>query len=162
MKRYMKGLIKEDSKMFKYFTCFFLIALVQLNSCKSTAQSSLQEANESGMELILNENYSGFEQEEYLLIKNQKELNAFYGKINRTRKPGLTPPSIDFSTEMILIWCGDSAASNYADLELSEKGDYLEVHKLKATVSKEENSLIVSPFSIYKLPLSTKTLKIEK
>ncbi len=158
----MKGLIKEDSKMFKYFTCFFLLAIIQLNSCKSTAQSSLQESNDTGMELILNENYSGFEQEEYLLIKNQKELNAFYGKINRTRKPGLTPPSIDFNTEMILIWCGDSTASNYADLELSEKADYLQIHKMKTIASKEENTFIVSPFSIYKLPLSTKTLKIQK
>ncbi|WP_299799140.1 hypothetical protein [uncultured Maribacter sp.] len=162
MKKYMKGLIKVDSKMFKYFSCFFLLAIIQLNSCKGTAQSSLQETNHTGMELILNENYSGFEQEEYLLIKNQKELNAFYGKINRTRKPGLTPPSIDFSTEMILIWCGDSTASNYADLELNEKADYLQVHKLKATASKEENTFIVSPFSMYKLPLSTKTLKIMK
>ncbi|MDO6472195.1 hypothetical protein [Maribacter sp. 1_MG-2023] len=158
----MKGLIKEDSKMFKYFTCFFLLAIIQLNSCKSTAQSSLQESNDTGMELILNENYSGFEQEEYLLIKNQKELNDFYGKINQTRKPGLTPPSIDFNIEMILIWCGDSSASNYADLELSEKADYLQIHKMKTTVSKEENTLIVSPFSMYKLPLSTKTLKIIK
>lgn len=158
----MKGLIKEDSKMFKYFTCFFLLAIIQLNSCKSAAQSSLQESNDTDMELILNENYSGFEQEEYLLIKNQKELNAFYGKINRTRKPGLTPPSIDFNTDMILIWCGDSTASNYADFQLNEKGDYLEVHKLKATASKEENTFIVSPFSMYKLPLSTKTLKIIK
>ncbi len=158
----MKGLIKEDSKMFKYFTCFFLLAIIQLNSCKSTAQSSLQESNDTGMELILNENYSGFEQEEYLLIRNQKELSAFYGKINRTRKPGLTPPSIDFNIEMILIWCGDSSASNYADLELSEKADYLQIHKMKTTVSKEENTLIVSPFSMYKLPLSTKTLKIIK
>ncbi|WP_139251994.1 hypothetical protein [Maribacter aquivivus] len=114
------------------------------------------------MELILNENYSGFEEEEYLLIKNQKELNAFYGKINRTRKPGLTPPSIDFNTEMILIWCGDSTASNYANLQLNEKGDYLVVHKLKATASKEENTFIVSPFSMYKLPLSAKKLKIQK
>ncbi|MDP5062823.1 MAG: hypothetical protein NWP64_12950 [Maribacter sp.] len=158
----MKGLIKEDSKMFKYFTCFFLLAIIQLNSCKSAAQSSLQESNDTGMDLILNENYSGFEQEEYLLIKNQKELNAFYGKINRTRKPGLTPPSIDFNTEMILIWCGDSSASNYADLELSEKADYLQIHKMKAIASKEENTFIVSPFSMYKLPLSTKTLKIIK
>ncbi|WP_423998804.1 hypothetical protein [Maribacter sp. IgM3_T14_3] len=148
--------------MFKYFTCFFLLAIIQLNSCKSTAQSSLQESNDTGMELILNENYSGFEQEEYLLIRNQKELSAFYGKINRTRKPGLTPPSIDFNIEMILIWCGDSSASNYADLELSEKADYLQIHKMKTTVSKEENTLIVSPFSMYKLPLSTKTLKIIK
>ncbi|WP_166638554.1 hypothetical protein [Maribacter spongiicola] len=148
--------------MFKYFTCFFLLAIIQLNSCKSTAQSSLQESNDTGMELILNENYSGFEHEEYLLIKNQKELNAFYGKINRTRKPGLTPPSIDFSTEMILIWCGESTASNYADLELNEKADYLEVHKLKSTDAKEDNAFIVSPFSMYRLPVSTKTLKIQK
>jgi len=162
MKKYTKEHIKVDSKMLKYFTCFFLIIIVQLNSCKGTAQNSLQESNDTGMELILNENYSGFEQEEYLLIKNQKELNAFYGKINRTRKPGLTPPSIDFSTEMILIWCGDSTASNYADLELNEKADYLQVHKLKTTASKEENAFVVSPFSMYKLPLSTKSLKIEK
>ena len=158
----MKGLITEDSKMFKYSICLFLAAIIQLNSCKSTAQGDLQESNEMGMELILNENYSGFEQEEYILIKNQKDLNAFYGKINRTRKPGLTPPSIDFNSEMILIWCGDSTASNYADLKLNEKVDNLQIHKLKTTASKEENNFIVSPFSVYKLPLSTKTLKIMK
>jgi len=158
----MKGLITEDSKMFKYSICLFLAAIIQLNSCKSTAQGNLQESDEMGMELILNENYSGFEQEEYILIKNQKDLNAFYGKINRTRKPGLTPPSIDFNSEMILIWCGDSTASNYADLKLNEKADNLQIHKLKTTVSKEENNFIVSPFSVYKLPLSTKTLKIMK
>jgi len=158
----MKGLIKEDSKMFKYVICVLSAAIIQLNSCKSTAQSNLQESNEMGMKLLLNENYSGFEQEEYILIKNQKELNAFYGKVNRTRKPGLTPPSIDFNAEMVLIWCGDNSASHYANLEMHETDDFLELHKLKTTASKEENSFIVSPFSVYKLPLSTKTLKILK
>ncbi|WP_291786828.1 hypothetical protein [Maribacter sp.] len=145
--------------MFKYFICFFLLVIVQLNSCKSIAQSNLQDSNVIGMELILNENYSGFEQEEYILIKNKKELNAFYGRINRTRKPGLTPPSIDFTTEMILVWCGDTSASNYASLELSEKEDFLQVQKLN---SKKASNLVVSPFSIYKLPLSSKKLKIQK
>ncbi|MEP2238628.1 MAG: hypothetical protein ABJI22_09725 [Maribacter sp.] len=133
-----------------------------MNSCKSTAQSNFQEANDLGMELLLNENYSGFEHEEYILIKNQKELNAFYGKINRTRKPGLTPPSIDFTTEMVLIWCGDSSASSFVNLKLSEDENFLEIHKLKSKTSKEESKLVVSPFSMYKLPLSAKTLKIEK
>ncbi|TDS13418.1 hypothetical protein DFQ03_2705 [Maribacter caenipelagi] len=162
MKKCMKGHIKEDLKMFKYSICFFLLVIIQLNSCKGTAQNNVQESNDMGMELILNENYSGFEQEEYLLIKNQKELNAFYGKINRTRKPGLTPPLIDFTTEMILIWCGDSAASNYVNLKLSEDDEFLKIHKLKSKTSKEESKLVVSPFSMYKLPLSTKSLKIEK
>ncbi|SFR81879.1 hypothetical protein [Maribacter stanieri] len=162
MKKFMKGPIKEDLKMFKYFICFFLLVVVQLNSCKSIAQSNLQDSNDMGMELILNENYSGFEQEEYILIKNQKQLNAFYGKINRTRKPGLTPPIIDFTTEMILVWCGDSSASNYASLELNENDDFLQVQKINSKKSKDKSNLVVSPFSIYKLPFNSKDLKIEK
>lgn len=148
--------------MFKYSICLLLVAIMQLNSCKSTAQSNLQESDDVGMELILNENYSGFEQEEYFLIKNEKELSAFYGKINRTRKPGLTPPIIDFETEMILVWCGDSSATNYANFELNEKDKFIELHKLKSKTFKEESKLVVSPFSMYKLPLSTKSLKIKK
>lgn len=148
--------------MFKNSICLLLVAIMQLNSCKSTAQSNLQESDDVGMELILNENYSGFEQEEYFLIKSQKELSAFYGKINRTRKPGLTPPIIDFDTEMILVWCGDSSATNYANFELNEKDKFIELHKLKSKTFKEESKLVVSPFSMYKLPLSTKSLKIKK
>lgn len=148
--------------MFKYSICLLLAAIIQLNSCKSTAQSNLQESDDVGMELILNENYSGFEQEEYFLIKSQKELSAFYGKINRTRKPGLTPPIIDFDTEMILVWCGDSSATNYANFELHEKDKFIELHKLKSKTFKEESKLVVSPFSMYKLPLSPKSLKIRK
>ncbi|MEP2689870.1 hypothetical protein [Maribacter dokdonensis] len=148
--------------MFKFSICLLLVAIMQLNSCKSTAQSNLQESDDVGMELILNENYSGFEQEEYFLIKSQKELSAFYGKINRTRKPGLTPPIIDFDTEMILVWCGDSSTTNYANFELNEKDKFIELHKLKSKTFKEESKLVVSPFSMYKLPLSTKSLKIKK
>lgn len=148
--------------MFKYSICILLAAIIQLNSCKSTAQSNSQESDDVGMELILNENYSGFEQEEYFLIKSQKELSAFYGKINRTRKPGLTPPIIDFDTEMILVWCGDSSATNYANFELNEKDKFIELQKLKSKTFKEESKLVVSPFSMYKLPLSTKSLKIKK
>ncbi|SEC17135.1 hypothetical protein SAMN05192540_2535 [Maribacter dokdonensis] len=148
--------------MFKYSICLLLVAIMQLNSCKSTAQSNLQESDDVGMELILNENYSGFEQEEYFLIKNEKELSAFYGKINRTRKPGLTPPKINFDSEMILVWCGDSSATNYANFKVSEKDKFIELHKLKSNTFEEESKLVVSPFSMYKLPLSTKSLKIKK
>ncbi|MEP2279424.1 hypothetical protein [Maribacter sp.] len=150
-----------DSRMLRCAICLFLV-IIQLSSCKSTAQRNSQESNDLGLELLLNENYSGFEEEQYILIKNQKELNAFYGIINRTRKPGLTPPSIDFTTEMILIWCGNSSASSFANLKLIENDEFLKIHKLDSNISKKESKLVVSPFSMYKLPLSAKTLKIEK
>jgi len=148
--------------MFKYSICLLSLMGIQLNSCKSMSQSNLQEVNNNSLELVLNENYSGFDQEEYFLIKNQKELDDFYGKINRTRKPGLTPPSINFNSDMILVWCGDSKVSNFASFELNEKDDFLEISEYKPKTSKEESLFIVSPFSVYKLPISNKSLKIVK
>ena len=157
----MRGHLKVVSKMYKNFIFFILILLIQLNACKSTVSSSLQNSNEMGMQNILNENYSGFEEEKYFLIRNQEDLNTFYGKINRTRKPGLVPPVVDFTQNMLLVWCGDSKTSNFVDLEINESGDSLIVHKLESK-TKKQNNLIVSPFSIYKLRLSSKSLKIQQ
>ncbi|WP_076548559.1 hypothetical protein [Maribacter ulvicola] len=158
----MKELITEGLKMPNYFISICLVAIVQLNSCKSIAQGNLKDSREIAMELILNENYSGFEHEKYILIKNQKELSAFYGRVNRTRKPGLVMPSIDFNSTMVFIWCGDSTALDYAHITLREKDDFLEVYKFKTKATKDKDKLVVSPFSVYKLPFSTKNLKKEK
>jgi hypothetical protein len=108
MKKFMRGHLKVVSRMYKFVTFFILFFIVQLNSCKSSATNELQNSNGMSMQNILNENYSGFEEEDYFLIKNQEALNTFYGKINRTRKPGLVPPVVDFNQNMLLVWCGDS------------------------------------------------------
>ena len=161
MKKFMRGHLKVVSRMYKFVTFFILFFIVQLNSCKSSVTTSLQNSNEMSMQNILNENYSGFEEEKYFLIRNYEDLNTFYGKINRTRKPGLVPPVVDFTKNMLLVWCGDSKTSNFVDLEINESGDSLIVHKLKPK-TKKQNNLIVSPFSIYKLRLSSKSLKIQQ
>ncbi|WP_430426594.1 hypothetical protein [Maribacter litoralis] len=158
----MKEPTIADLRMFKNFLYLFILLISQVYSCKSVVPSNLQDSNSMEMELILNENYSGFEQENYILIKNQKDLNAFYGKINRTRKPGLTPPKVDFDSEMILVWCGENSASEYAKLAVREKDSFIEIQKKTSKVAKEENSLIVSPFSVYKLPLSSKSIIIKQ
>jgi hypothetical protein len=157
----MRGHLKVVSKMYKYFNFFVLILIFQLNACKSSVTSDLQHSNEISMKNILNENYSGFEEEDYFLIRNQEDLNTFYGKINRTRKPGLIPPVVDFNQNMLLVWCGDSKTSNFVDLEINESADSLIVYKLKPKTEKQ-NDLIVSPFSIFKLRLSAKSLKIQQ
>ena len=113
------------------------------------------------MQNILNENYSGFEEENYFLIRNQEDLNIFYGKVNRTRKPGLIAPVVDFTQNMLLVWCGDSKTSNFVDLEINESADSLIVYKLKSKTEKQ-NNLIASPFSIFKLRFSAKSLKIQQ
>lgn len=147
--------------MYKFLIFLFFFFIVQLNSCKSSVTNELQNSNETSMQNILNENYSGFEEEDYFLIRDQEALNTFYGKINRTRKPGLVPPVVDFTQNMLLVWCGDSKTSNFVDLEINESDDSLIVHKLESK-AKKQNKLIVSPFSIYNLRLSSKSLKVQR
>ena len=157
----MRGHLKVVSRMYKFLIFLFFFFIVQLNSCKSSVTNELQNSNETSMQNILNENYSGFEEEDYFLIRDQEALNTFYGKINRTRKPGLVPPVVDFTQNMLLVWCGDSKTSNFVDLEINESDDSLIVHKLESK-AKKQNKLIVSPFSIYNLRLSSKSLKVQR
>ena len=74
----------------------------------------------------------------------------------------MTPPKVDFDSEMILVWCGDYSASEYAKLEVTEKDAFIEIQKKTSNVAKDVNSLIVTPFSVYKLPLSSKSIKIKQ
>ena len=159
MKKFMRGHLKVVSRMYKLLIFFLLILILQSNSCKSSGTSNFQNSNEIGMQNILNENYSGFEEENYFLIRDQEALNTFYGTINRTRKPGLVPPVIDFTQNMLLVWCGDSKTSNFVNFEINENADNLVIRKLKSKKAKQKK-MIVSPFSIFKLPLSAKSIKI--
>ena len=83
---------------------FFVI--VSLVSCKAQntipKQSPQQDAD---IELIDQDGYSGILEYETIVIKDAKSLNKFYSKINRTRKPGLPVPMVDFSKNMIVVVC---------------------------------------------------------
>ena len=116
MKKCMKELIKVDSKMFRKL--FYITIIVLLNtSCKS--QSNITNNSNKDLELILQDNYSGFEKEEILLMKDQKSLEKFFGRINRTRKPSLPIPKINFSKEMVLIWCAGETYATIPELSIS-------------------------------------------
>lgn len=159
----MKGPIKVVSRMLKFCMYVVLFSILPLNSCKGIVSSQMQESKTTmEIENILNENYSGFEQEKYRLIRNEEDLHSFYGVINRTRKPGITPPKIDFKKHMILIWCGDKNASNFAELEIMENKENIIVRKLNNTQGIEQNRSVVNPFSVYKLPLRSKSLRIQR
>ena len=149
--------------MLKFCMYVVLFSIVPLNSCKGIVSSQMQDSKTTmEIEHILNENYSGFEQEKYRLIRNEQDLDSFYGVINRTRKPGINPPNIDFTEHMILIWCGDKNATNYAELEIMENKENILVRKLNNTQVIKQNRSVVSPFSVYKVPFRSKPLRIQR
>ena len=51
------------------------------------------------------DSFSNVEVYETTVIKDAKSLSKFYAGINKTRKPGLPVPIVDFSKEMAILVC---------------------------------------------------------
>ena len=68
-----------------------------------------------------------------------KTLRSFYSRINRTRKPGLPLPNIDFTKEMVLIHCsGSQNAGIQSKLSILEKTDEELIVKITSVVIGQE------------------------
>ena len=84
-----------------------LIIFAILFSCKGQKKAAMENGDgqndDSGsLTLVLQDNYSGSITPDTLIIKDRKTLQKFFSKVNRTRKPGIPVPEVDFAQEMIL------------------------------------------------------------
>ncbi len=91
----------------RYLSLFIFAIILSCNGQKKAAldNGDDKKAGSEKLTLLLADNYSGSEVEETMIIKDAKALQRFYSKINRTRKPGLPVPDVDFTKEMILVHC---------------------------------------------------------
>lgn len=119
------------------------------------------------MVLIAQDAYSGIEAYEAAVITDAKSLGKFYSRINRTRKPGLPVPEVDFSKEMVVVVClgeqrGEKAPKLYKTKE-SENEVSIAIRLNEATNKKEGvTQPISSPFYVYKMLHTIKTVHLEK
>ncbi|MGB5819479.1 MAG: hypothetical protein WBG90_08330 [Saonia sp.] len=146
-----------------------LICLVCI-SCKSSNKGvqhvenyALEQSNK--LTLLLQDSYGGTDTAELIVIKNQKTFKSFFSKINRTRKPGLPVPEIDFTKDMVVVYCsgevkGNAVPSLYATNETSEEM----ILEVKENRNREEYSstVISTPFCMYKMPLTPKKITLNK
>lgn len=144
-----------------FFLCILLIFVTCKGQKKSAEHSQDASANET-IQLLVQDDYSGAEAPESLVIKNNKELRAFYAKINRTRKPGLAIPEVDFAEEMIIVHCsGERGDGAVPTLSLSNVTEDEMVFVAKNKDSDSKTTAITSPFSLYKIPLTDKKIVFE-
>jgi hypothetical protein len=133
---------------------------------KTTFNSSEGDTTKNHrLTLLLQDNYSGSDSAETLIIKDAKTLKVFYSRINRTRKPGLPLPKVDFTKDMLLIHCsGKQYLGVIFSLSLVEETDNELVIKTTIDLTKEEKtpSIIISPFKLYKLPYLDKKITFVK
>ena len=141
----------------------FLFLVLGLSiSCKSqekAAEVTAEELSQEELTLLLSDNYGGTETAEIQVIRDTKSLIKFFAEINKTRKPGLPLPEIDFNKEMLLVYChGKTQLKTIPGLFVREETDQekvLGVMELENAVTATD-SAIKFPFSLYKLPLSEK------
>ena len=161
MKKFMKEPIIVGLAMFRLFTLLSLFIFGLNSSCKGQNFPSNINGNALNMELVLQDDYSNVVTEEVLLIKNQESLQSFFSKINKTRKPGLPVPDINFDEDMVFVWCQGETLYPGIDLLLQKETKEAYIFKKTYTSGKRENTAILSPFLLYKLPISAKNIIVE-
>lgn len=116
---------------------------------------------EARLTLLLQDNYSGSDSVETLVIKDYKTLAKFFSKINRTRKPGLPVPEVNFSEKMVIIYCGGIRIENVLpSLSIIEETDDKMVFEPVVPVSdtKRKIGAATSPFCVYSIPFTDKEI----
>lgn len=86
-----------------------LILVLILMSC-----ASQKDMGSLPFEVLVENEYGGFDNAQTIAIKDQDELAEIYSQINKTRKPGFTLPKIDFKEEMVLaLFMGQKNSGGY-------------------------------------------------
>lgn len=150
----------------KYLSIIIFTFIV---SCSGQKKPALAEDgsnnNTKSFSLVLQDNYSGSIAPDTLLIKDSKALRKFFSKVNMTRKPGLPVPEVDFSKEMILIYCGgEQPYGQQVSLAIAEENDQELILRSssKNLDKKSTSSVLISPFSVYIMPLTNKRITFKK
>ncbi len=145
------------------------IILTLILSCKSQKEgvnaNESQSAVEDNLTYVLSDSYGGTEDPELMVIRDAGKLKRFFIEINKTRKPGLPVPKVDFSREMVVIYCGGQVAGNQIP-GLNTKSENPEKLILSVAPEKSENqaasTAVTYPFVLYTLPLTDRKIELDR
>jgi hypothetical protein len=146
----------------------FLIMLLGLISCKAQKENnSLTGEAIDGLVLLDHDDFTNIDTFQTREIRDTKTLNKFYREINKTRKPGLPVPNVDFTKDMlVLVYLGGQQGKK--EVALSRLRQTKTELWIAIDVWEEEQEGAVTiqpmyyPFYLYKMPLVDKSLHFQK
>ena len=146
---------------------FLVILLLVCLSCKSQKKGNQNNSEKVQMEnpiLVLEDNYSNIDSSQISIITDQKALQKFFAQVNKTRKPGLPVPEVDFSREMLILICAGEQQGTYEPnvTILEPDTENLIVNVERKLRSDSLETAISTPFFLYKMPISEKKVTIRK
>lgn len=93
------------------------------------------------------------------VITDAKTLNAFFRTVNKTRKPGLPVPLVDFGNEMVLVACmGKMEGDVEPKLAILEENQEQLVVDIEINKKSATPSINTYPFCVYKMPKTEKSI----
>ena len=143
-----------------------LLAVVVLLTFSCKSQKNGTEANTAQQDgqlvLLVEDPYYPVETPVTYIIEDAKTLKAFFVKVNRTRKPGIPVPVVDFSTETVLVACMGGVKTNVTP-RMRIKKETAKTMTIVAELSDEENGQgsVSYPFCVYTIPKSQKQIFIK-
>lgn len=138
---------------------FILLGLVILvSSCKNQKSLIVTDSiQDNELELLVEDGYFFTDSIETDVIRDEKTLKLFFSKVNKTRKPGIPIPKVNFEEEIALIVCmGEQREMGLPYLELVKNGNQQLVIGIKMEKSANGTSNILYPFCVYKMPITKK------
>ncbi|MET6991027.1 hypothetical protein [Sediminicola arcticus] len=114
--------------------------------------------------LVLSDNYSNIDSSQISILKDQKALQKFFIQVNKTRKPGLPVPVIDFSKEMLILVCAGEQHGNYEPKVtfVKEDADKMTFKVMEKSQKDSIQTGTTTPFYLYKMPISGKQVSFIK
>ncbi|WP_158976782.1 hypothetical protein [Cellulophaga sp. L1A9] len=139
----------------KYVILFFFIV-----SCSAQKSTKTAMEHQKGLELLLSDFHSNVTTPQILIIEEVASLRAFFATVNKTRKPGLAFPSVDFSKERILIYaCGEQYGTALPQLTVLKEDHQELVINCSFKEQLTTTEAIASPFAMYKIKKSPENIR---
>ncbi len=163
MKKHIRPVLTLPIDMRIFLVSLLLVCL----SCKSQKKGNQNNEEKLQMEkpiLVIEDSYSNIDSSQISIITDQKALQKFFVQVNKTRKPELPVPKVDFSKEMLILICAGEQQGTYEPnvsiLELDDEN--LTINVERKLPSDSLQTAISTPFFLYKMPISEKKVTIRK
>jgi len=146
----------------------YLFLILLFASCKCPRQAVGQggkgEMQTLPLTLILTDSYGGAEAEALQVFRSKGGLQKFFAEVNKTRKPGLPVPDIDFTKNIALVYSpGKTPAGILPELvALGEKEGNILIGTKKEEQITSASAALTQPFAIYTMPITDKEVVLHR
>ncbi|RFN58097.1 protease complex subunit PrcB family protein [Marixanthomonas ophiurae] len=130
--------------------------VILFSTCKGGQSPQVEVSNNIPFQVLVSSSQSNIEEPQRKIIKSQEELQTLFAEINKTRKPGIPIPEIDFDKEIVaFINFGQTSTGGYtvAVESIKETKDNIMIFVGGTSPNQGDNVTMVltTPFTMIKL-----------